>query len=361
MNEVLANLHSHGQRLSDQHHEALQSVVQTMVNMAEGSAERCVYVSSLDPGMGKTTSLIGFLRQLMLSPRPHDAAVLVCLSRKAEIERIVKDAGLQEADFAVLTSDGAINAMSATPTGAARVLFTTQQMLQSRLRGGRFEKCSRFHYQGFPREVRIWDEAMEPGRVVTLSTDDIGGLLGVLRRFSVDFADRVDCLMDGLRKAEIGSMFRFPDLDENILQRAIAMTEGEKKKPNLEALAEMSGREVRVSSGWGNQRVAVIAEVLLPDDLAPVLVLDASARVRETYKLWQEQRGGLVYLPTATKDYSPLTIHVAQKGAGKGSWICGGEVLPKIVAEMRREKFQESCLIVHHKADGFLDPASLIQ
>lgn len=360
MNEVVNTLHHYGQDLSQNHHDALHSVIQTMADMAEGSEERRVYVSSLDPGMGKTTSLIVFLRQLMRSHIHHDVAVLVCLSRKAEIERIVEDAGLDEVDFAVLTRDEEVNALSSTPVGEARVLFTTQQMLLSRLRGGRFESCPTFHYQGLPREVRVWDEAMEPGQVVMLSSDDIGGLLGFLRRVSADFADKLDGLMERLRKADIGSLFRFPTLEPEVLQRAMAMLGDDRRTAHVEALAELSGQEVRVASGWGSQRVAVLAKTLLPEDLAPVLVLDASARVRETYKLWNEERGGLVYLPTATKDYSPLTIHVAKKGAGKSSWEQGGVALAEIVAEMRCCKLEDRCLIVHHKTDRHLDVPDLV-
>lgn len=331
-----------------------------MVNMAEGAAERRVYVSSLDPGMGKTTSLIIFLRQLMRSSDHDDVAVLVCLSRKAEIERIVKDAGLKEADFAVLTSDDEVNALSSTPPSEARVLFTTQQMLLSRLRGGRFETCSTFHYQCLPREVRVWDETIEPGQVVMLSSDDIGGLLGFFRRVSADFTDKVDVVMDRLRRVDIGSLFQFPTLEHEVLQRAAAMLGNDWRTAQVEALAELSGRQVRVCSGWGSQRVAVLARTLLPDDLAPVLVLDASARVRETYKLWSERRGGVVFLPAATKDYSPLTIHVARMGSGKSSWGLNGPALAKIVAEMRGCRPDERCLIFHHKSDKHLDVPNLV-
>ncbi|NHM25301.1 hypothetical protein [Tritonibacter mobilis] len=331
-----------------------------MADMARGVAEQRVYVSSLDPGMGKTTSLIVFLRQLV-GPQDHrDVAVLVCLSRKAEVERIVRDVGLEEVDFAVLTSDEEINALSSTPPSEARVLFTTQQMLLSRLRGGRFETCPTFHYQGLPREVRVWDEAMEPGQVVMLSSDDIGGLLRFLRRVSADLADTMDGLMDRLRKADIGSLFQFPKLDHEVLQRAVALLGNDWQAAHVEALAELSGQRVRVCSGWGSQRVAVLARTLLPEDLAPVLVLDASARVRETYKLWAKTRGGLTFLPSATKDYSPLTIHVARKGAGKSSWGQNGPALAKTVAEMRSQRLGQRCLIVHHKADKHLDASNLI-
>lgn len=141
-------------------------------------------------------------------------------------------------------------------------------------------------------------------------------------------------LMDRLRKADIGSLFQFPVLNAEVLERATAMLGSDWRTAHVEALAELSGQQVRVCSGWGSQRVAVLARTILPEDLAPVLVLDASARVRETYKLWSETRGGVVFLPAATKDYSPLAIHFARVGAGKSSWGLNGQALAKTVAEV---------------------------
>jgi hypothetical protein len=47
----------------------------------------------------------------------------------------------------------------------------------------------------------------------------------------------------------------------------------------------------------------------LPENLAPLVILDASGRVRTTYRQWRQNRGGLEWLATATKRYdidSPL-------------------------------------------------------
>lgn len=68
----------------------------------------------------------------------------------------------------------------------------------------------------------------------------------------------------------------------------------------------------------------------------------------------------MVFLPSATKDYSPLTIHVARKGAGKSSWGQNGPALANSVAEMRSRRPDERCLIVHHKAGTHLDAPDLI-
>lgn len=74
--------------------EALRCLVETMVAMAEGAARPSFYLSSLDPGVGKTTTLTHFVRALLRSAQYEDVAVLVGLSRLDEIRRLVEEIGL---------------------------------------------------------------------------------------------------------------------------------------------------------------------------------------------------------------------------------------------------------------------------
>ena len=69
-----------------------------------GHVLRSIHLSSLDPGVGKTTTVIFFLRALLASKAHEDVAALVCVRRKDQIEAIVKEADLDAADFAVLTA-----------------------------------------------------------------------------------------------------------------------------------------------------------------------------------------------------------------------------------------------------------------
>ncbi|MBN8185066.1 hypothetical protein, partial [Roseibium aggregatum] len=90
----------------------------------------------------------------------------------------------------------------------------------------------------------------------------------------------------------------------------------------------------------------------LPADLAPLLVLDASGRVKETYKCWQHHRKGLVRLRSAPKDYSALTVHILDKGAAKDSWSKNPEALAIEVATVIDSKPSEPWLVVCHKEFG---------
>jgi hypothetical protein len=56
----------------------------------------------------------------------------------------------------------------------------------------------------------------------------------------------------------------------------------------------------------------------LPEDLAPMLILDASGRTRSGYKGWIEEWQTLRFLKTAPKDYANVTVHLADHRAGRG-------------------------------------------
>jgi len=201
---------------------ALTEVAKTLEAMAEGTCPPQVFLSSLDPGVGKTTTLIEFIKQIVASPEHSDVGVLVCLSRLDEVGRLVEECGLVEADFAVFTADKDINAMSSTPHAKAQVLFTTQQMLRRRCMTNGFAQCSVFHFMGSPRSVKVWDETLEPGNVLTLSLDELGSLFEVLRPINDQLADLVVDLVGQLREYEPGDVVEFPVVDQDAVRQAIS-------------------------------------------------------------------------------------------------------------------------------------------
>jgi len=180
--------------------------------MAEGTSSSSVYLSSVDPGVGKTMTLIQFIKQLVASSRDDDVGVVVFLSRLDEIARLVKEADLQDGDFAVWTRNEEVNTLSSTPVEEAQVLFTTQQMLFSRCAGRSFQQCSDFFFQGSPRQVRAWDETLEPGQIITLSTDELGGLPGLLRDTASPLADVLQVFHHNLLKSGVRSALDVPEL-----------------------------------------------------------------------------------------------------------------------------------------------------
>ena len=55
----------------------------------------------------------------------------------------------------------------------------------------------------------------------------------------------------------------------------------------------------------------------LPDDFFPVVILDASGRVRATYDSWEKDPARSRPTDDSTKRYDNLAIHVWNRGGGK--------------------------------------------
>jgi hypothetical protein len=92
----------------------------------------------------------------------------------------------------------------------------------------------------------------------------------------------------------------------------------------------------------------------LPDGLAPMVVLDASGRVRELYKQWA-QRGAIVPLKSAPKSYKNLTVNYWEVGGSKSAFRKNGGVLLSGIAEVVNSKLDQDWLVVHHKSGIGMD------
>ena len=108
--------------------------------------------------------------------------MLICVSRLDEIKTLIAEMGLTRPEVGVYTGDDETNVLGSTNPDAARVMFTTQQMVDSRLKDGRrFEDLDVFFFQGRPRELRIRDGlAMLPGLELTLNVDAISPIGAIL-------------------------------------------------------------------------------------------------------------------------------------------------------------------------------------
>ncbi|KAA5602833.1 hypothetical protein [Blastochloris sulfoviridis] len=336
---------------------ALQDVANTLERMAEGTADPVVYLSSLDPGVGKTSTVIHFIRALLASSAHTDVAVLVCVGRREQIEAIVQEAALEPADFAVLTSDERLNALGCGDANHARVLFTTHSMIEHRCEGRWFPEVSAFHYRGHVRAVRIWDEAILPGQALTIGRDDLAFLFKPLRGTHPELAGDVETLFTKLGEMEDGTILQVPDLAEHhgvSLNDALHLVDGGSADQiaAVEALWFLFGKmaTVRRDGAYGNTMLDY--RETLPEGIQPLLALDASARVRTAYDLWHDNRGGLVKLATATKSYDRHTIHIWCRSGGKSAFRKSGPELIEGIVETIRTRPDEEWLVIHHKNAG---------
>ena len=112
----------------------------------------------------------------------------------------------------------------------------------------------------------------------------------------------------------------------------------------------LAGKAARVWRDNASGAAALHYRDTLPSDLHPLLVLDASGRVRQTYAD-QEHYRGLQRLREARKDYSPLTVHWWKRGGGKASFRQGGAEMAKGVAATIATRPTERWLAMIHKRD----------
>ncbi|UYO48793.1 hypothetical protein KQX64_23315 [Rhodopseudomonas palustris] len=310
--------------------DAISDIVSTVEQMADGTATESIHLSSLDPGVGKTQSIVQFLPVLLSSNRHQHVSVIICAGRLKQIEDVIRDAaraGLKDEDFAVYTSDRALNARGRRIEDRhnARVLFTTHAMVMNRCEAaGSFTKADELHFRGQPRQVRVWDEAITPGLAVTLSRVDISSLIKPAFAHSPLLGGKLSKLFEQLGGMADQAQFMVPDLeaecgvDLNALERAFHNSPDDLKCA-ANSLWLLSGKVVTVREEGAQGNAMLDYHETLPEGLAPLLVLDASSRrvVRETYNLWDEYRGGITRLREAPKDYSPLTIHHWERSGGK--------------------------------------------
>jgi len=83
-----------------------------------------------------------------------------------------------------------------------------------------------------------------------------------------------------------------------------------------------------------------------------MVILDASGRVRETYRDIETSRGTLVRLKTAAKRYDNLTVHLWQTGGGKQSFQKKGDKLVSGIAKTIDTKPDQRWLVVVHRSDA---------
>lgn len=322
MAKLGARLAANGSEASESASCSLHSLTRTFEKALRGELADRFYLASLDPGQGKSLSLALFLNSWAERGYSPDEGALVGVSRKSEIETLVSQSGLPKSEFGVLTAAGneELNALGLPKErhGSARVLFTTQQMIARRCAGQRFDQTTAFHFRGKPRKLRIWDEALTPMEGFSVGRDALGSLLSLLRLDRPDYHAALGELMDRLEAVEHGDRLLVPRIFDTPPKTADWLKDPtDEQLKMVENLRRLSGHEALVisDSGLGNALVGVTQS--LPRDLTPLIVLDASGRVRPTYPIQQRWLRNLERLPAGVSDYSNLRIHSWPQASGR--------------------------------------------
>lgn len=360
---------SHDHKPSPQMWSAIKDIARTIGEIISDQSQLTptFYVSALDPGVGKTQTIVHAIRNL-----PKDVGVIICLSRINEVNTLVKDMRLHTSEFAVLVGKNngdRIDDFGNKNINDARVLFTTQQKVDEYLKSvSMFSDLSDLYFRGKPRVIRIWDESLLPGKEITLNIHEIASCQEIVANESVALADAISDMHAAIRQVDDGAIYHVPDLSHHTNAfKLLKIRTGAKAKDGLDyeavdALQSLSGKAVRVRRDHKGNTVLDYTESL-PDDFAPVIILDASARVRKTYELWRSKRGNLLHLQDASKQYRDLTIHHWNKGGGRWAFNDAerrAELLDGIASAINSKPTEDWLVIVHKKNANF-DLESLVR
>lgn len=352
LTKVTERLEEYGSSLPDHHLGAVEDLLGTLEGGLNGKLEPAYYLSALDPGVGKTLSVTTFLRCWKDCGFSPASSVLIGLSRLQEIETYVRDAGLAPEDVAVLTSSPEHNALGVPPDqhGTARIMFTTQQMIGRRTRGRKFAEAAEFFYQGEARCLRIWDESLIPAEQQVLQVDELAKLPAALKRQLPELAAELRALLISMWASGDDPTVRIPEALGKAL-RPTFYQKDQQLSESLEVLSRLAGQDVaRIDRGHGDIYL-VGTSTPLPDDFAPVVILDASGRVRSTYDVWEATGGPLRRLRVAANDYSRLRVHHWQHQVGKVALNTLGAIedVAKAVTDVIEGEPTSSWLIVSYK------------
>ena len=308
---------------------ALQKVMEDCLH------SRCkpdFHIFSGDPGTCKSTTVHGFISRWKRAGFPGDGSVIIMLGTFDEIDSYRRGCGLGDFDFACVSADAKYNAygLGRERAGEARVLFTTHaQVRQRMLEFGGFEGIDLFHYQGRPRSLRFWDEGLDAALPVSFSLEAVDALPAFLKgvKGSAGLIDAIRPLRFDAAQRKTGNIISVP-ADLRDLARNMVLALKDVSVPvdilrALEGLSYLAGQQAVLRRGTFRKDgdldglVIVGAGQPLPDDLAPLIILDGSARLRPSYRYWTMRSGNVTFLPKAVADYSPMELHWWNKGAGK--------------------------------------------
>ena len=341
---------------------ALTELVDVFHDIVTGRAAPRIYLCQLPPGTGKSQCLGEYVK----ATRNRGVGVLIAAQRLEEIEDKIQDMDLAEEDYAVHVSDDRIAArgLGKDRINEARVLFTTHKAIMQRLNRGQTWKTMRdFEYQGAPRTLRVWDEALVAGLALSVDRAHIMDAATSCARAGLgDLFTALDRLQIRLADVSTGDTLLVPDLPRSLEALDLHFEENPKKAPTqrvketLQALYAMSGAEATVRlDGGTNYTAALTYREVLPEDTAPLVVLDASIAHREYYKVWQETRpdANIKRLRDAPKKYDNLTFHVADVAGSKSAWSDPekAEQYLGLIGDVMTQRDDLTFGVIHHKSD----------
>lgn len=337
---------------SDDQLKALYAIQETLTAMAEGKAGRKYYLSSLDPGIGKTTAIVTWIRAYrQLHGGDCPTGLMICVDRLSEIQRYVTDCQLPEDSFAVLAGkrETELNALGlgSENINKALILFTTKEQIRRRSQGISIDDQSVFYFNDKPRGIKVWDESLMIGKDIVIDPYEFGRLFAPLAKVSEELVAAVQQIIDKIRGCESGAFYIIPELPE--LPRDFFESSRWKRNNDrelLELLWRISGQSVTIRKYKGTQLIVDCVQSI-PSDFPPCIILDASGRIKETSRIQQRKLKNLVRLPYSNKSYRNLTVKVWNRAAGKGIIKDLKAVTPELVKIIKSRQGEEFLFLLY--------------
>jgi hypothetical protein len=320
-------------------------------NGLNGTIQPGLHVLSADCGSGKSRQVQGCLKEWKDAGFPGSESLLICLATLDEIDSYITGSGLQKPDYAVVSSDPKYNGygVGSGSAGLARVVFTTHEQFNRRVRERRsFVETDRFQYLGQARSFIIWDEAFHSVQSVSFSVDALRALPDALIGCAPSVVDAFRPIIpDSAILIPGGSMVIPADIGPFADQAMRAcMGLADRHRAVLEGLRKLSGCRAYFKL-YGARWSIVGVGSPLPDDLPPMIVLDASARLTDRYARMEGGALPVHMLHPVVVDYSNLTIRWIDRASGKeafkeddtrhANW--------SIVADLANGSFQDDWLL----------------
>jgi hypothetical protein len=338
-------------------------------NMANGKLEPKAYLNSLWTGASKTSLMVCYVGVHVRLPEYEDVGILICVPFLNQIPELIKQTKLAPSQYAVYVSKDATyeenggrkkyNDLGNPRVNEAQVLFTTQQMIETRLAEGKnFSDLDYMHYRGRPRKVKIWDEALVPWEELILGVFTLAAMPGLVGRLKNDLARKLLDIAAELKDKKEG-LYQFPNLEQEYgvswhdLQNEV-LTNRDRHPSYIRRAAytlwKISGKQVRITRDVDGNTILDWKQSL-PDDFFPVVVFDASGRVRSMYDFYAGTTDKLEEITTLERDFSHLTFHHINLGGGKDPWRKQTPSLLNLTKTLINQEPDRKTLVIVHKPD----------
>jgi hypothetical protein len=280
-----------------------------------------IYVSSIDCGLGKSLLVQRMLKQWKADGFPGSESFLICLATFDEVNSYIAGIGLAKADYAVISANEEYNryGLGLKRAKKARILFISHEQLYCRVRGKEcFGAVDSFYYDDKPRSCIIWDESFHWSRPVSFPVDALAALPDALVGCGADIIDPLRALIRDSTKLATGDSMTIPANIRKVAGNALMKRPnlGQRHKGVLEGVTKLAGSRAFFKCYYGEWSV-IGAGLPLPNDLPPMIVLDASARLTDRYERMKDQGATVHILSPVTGHFANLTIRWIDKGAGK--------------------------------------------